>query len=503
VLSRLVLVQRPQVAALKALGYGNGEVAWHYVKSSLVIAALGAAMGIAAGAWFGWAMTRLYTMFFHFPILLYRLQPAIVVASVALALLAAALGALGAVWRAARMAPAEALRPDVPARYRVSLAERTGLGRVLTQPARMISRALQRHPGRAALSVLGIGLGTALMVVGTFSLDSIDLMMDVQFNVAQRFDVMTTFVLPASEGALEDTRRLPGVMAAEPFRAVPVRLRFAQRSRHTVLIGAQRGARLSRIIDSPSRVVDLPAGGLVLSGMLARVLGARPGDDVTVEVLEGPRRDVRLRLARVVDEYMGMNAYLELDALHALMQEDGTVSGAFLQVDQARARELYAALKATPRVAGVLLKDAALASFNDTMASMMRQMLAVYVLFAGIIAFGVVYNNARVSLAERSRELATLRVIGFSRGEVSYILLGEIAVLTLAALPVGCLMGYGMAAAMMSILETELWRLPFVILPRTYAFAMITSVSATIVSALIVRQRLDRLDLVAVLKMRE
>jgi putative ABC transport system permease protein len=503
VLSRLVLVQRPQVAALKALGYGNREVAWHYVKSSLAIALIGAAMGVAAGAWLGWAMTRLYTLFFHFPILLYRLQPAVVAESVVLGLAAAALGGLGAVWRAARMPPAEALRPEVPARYRVSLAERTGLGRFLTPPARMIARALQRHPGRAALSVLGIGLATALMVVGTFTMDSLDVMMDAQFNVAQRFDAMTTFVRPTSAGAIDDLRRLPGVMAAEPFRAVPVRLRFAHRSRHTVLTGVAPGARLSRVIDSPARVVDPPAGGLMLSAMLARVLGALPGDDVTVEVLEGPRRDVRMRLAGVVDEYLGMNAYLELDALHALMREAETLSGAYLQVDQARAGELYAALKATPHVAGVLLKDAALRSFNETMASMMRQMLAIYVLFAGIIAFGVVYNNTRISLAERSRELATLRVIGFSRGEVSYILLGEVAVLTLIALPVGCAMGYAMAAGMMSILETELWRLPFVILPRTYAFAVITSVGATIVSALIVRMRLDRLDLVAVLKIRE
>jgi putative ABC transport system permease protein len=503
VLSRLVLVQRPQVAALKALGYGNREVAWHYVKSSLAVALIGAAMGVAAGAWLGWAMTRLYTLFFHFPILLYRLQPAVVAESVVLGLAAAALGGLGAVWRAARMPPAEALRPEVPARYRVSLAERTGLGRFLTPPARMIARALQRHPGRAALSVLGIGLATALMVVGTFTMDSLDVMMDAQFNVAQRFDAMTTFVRPTSAGAIDDLRRLPGVMAAEPFRAVPVRLRFAHRSRHTVLTGVAPGARLSRVIDSPARVVDPPAGGLMLSAMLARVLGALPGDDVTVEVLEGPRRDVRMRLAGVVDEYLGMNAYLELDALHALMREAETLSGAYLQVDQARAGELYAALKATPHVAGVLLKDAALRSFNETMASMMRQMLAIYVLFAGIIAFGVVYNNTRISLAERSRELATLRVIGFSRGEVSYILLGEVAVLTLIALPVGCAMGYAMAAGMMSILETELWRLPFVILPRTYAFAVITSVGATIVSALIVRMRLDRLDLVAVLKIRE
>ena len=503
VLSRLVLVQRPQVAALKALGYSNRQVAWHYVKSSLIIAALGAAIGVAAGAWLGWAMTRLYTLFFHFPILLYRLQTALAVQSVGLGVLAAALGGSGAVWRAARLAPAEALRPEVPARYSVSLAERTGLGAYLTQPARMIARALQRHPGRAALSVLGIGLATALMVVGTFTLDSMDLMMDVQFNVAQRFDVMTTFVRPASAGAIDEIRRLPGVLAAEPFRAVPVRLRVAHRSRHTAITGIPRGARLSRIVDGPSRVVELPAGGLVLSAMLARVLGARPGDDVMVEVLEGQRRNVRLRLARVVDEYLGMNAYLELDALHALMQEGGTVSGAYLQVDEASARELYSTLKATPHVAGVLLKDAAVKSFNETMASMMRQMLAVYIVFAGIIAFGVVYNNARISLAERSRELATLRVIGFSRGEVSYILLGELAVVTLVALPVGCLMGYAMAASMMSLLETELWRLPFVILPRTYAFAAITSIGATVVSALIVRTRLDRLDLVAVLKMRE
>ena len=503
VLSRLVLVQRPQLAALKALGYSNGEVAWHYLKSSLVIAAIGAVIGVAAGAWFGWAMTRLYTLFFHFPILLYRLQPAVVAQAVAIGIAAAALGGLGAVRRAARLAPAEAMRPEVPARYRVTLAERAGLGRVLSQPARMIARALHRHPGRAALSVLGIGLATALMVVGTFTLDSMDLMMDAQFNVAQRFDVMATFALPASAGAIDDMRRLPGVMAAEPFRAVPVRLRFAHRSRHTVITGVPRDARLSRIVGAPARVVELPAGGLVVSAMLARVLGARPGDDLTVEVLEGERRNVRLRLAGVVDEYMGMNAYLELGALHALMREGGTLSGAYLQVDQSQSGRLYTVLKATPLVAGVLLKDAALKSFTDTMASMMRQMLAVYVLFAGIIAFGVVYNNARISLAERSRELATLRVIGFSRGEVSYILLGELAVVTLAALPVGCAMGYAMAASMMSMLETELWRLPFVILPRTYAFAVITSLGATLVSALVVRARLDRLDLVSVLKMRE
>jgi len=503
VLSRLVSVQRPQVAALKALGYANREIGWHFVKNSLAIAICGAVIGVAFGAWIGWAMTRLYTQFFHFPILLYRLQPMVVVQSAAVGLVAAVLGGAGAVWRAARLAPAEAMRPESPARYSISLPERLGIGRFLTQPTRIILRALQRHPGRTALSITGIGLATALMVVGAFMMDSVDVMMETSFNVAQRYEVMVTFAQPASGGALDDLRRLPGVMAAEPFRAVPVRLRFGHRSREAAILGATPDARLNRIVDGLSRIARVPPGGLLLSSMLARVLDVRRGDEVAVELLEGGRRTQRIEVAGVVDDFMGMNAYMDTRALHELMREGATVSGAYLRVDPLQSRVLYSTLKATPRVAGVLVKDAARQNLTDTFVSMMRQMLAVYMLFAGVIAFGVVYNNARISLAERSRELATLRVIGFSRAEISYILLGELFIITLIALPVGCAMGYGLAAGMMSLLETEMWRLPFVILPGTYALAIMTSAGTTIVSALIVRRRLDRLDLVAVLKIRE
>ncbi len=503
VLSRLVSVQRPQVAALKALGYGNRAVGWHYVKSSLAIAGAGAALGVAAGAWIGWAMTRLYAEFFHFPILLYRMQPAVIVQSVSVGLAAAACGGAGAVWRAVRMAPAEAMRPERPARYGVSVAERTGVGRFLSQPSRIILRAIQRHPGRTALSVTGIGLATALMVVGAFTMDALNAAMETQFGVAQRFDLMVSFALPTSSGALDDLRRLPGVMTAEPFRAVPARLRHGHRSRHTSILSADLNARLSRVIDPPSRVVPIPPGGLLLSGALAKALDARPGDLVTVELLEGERRDARVRLAGVADEFLGMNAYMESGSLHALMREGPTLSGAYLRVDAAREDALYTTLKATPRVAGVLLNAAAKENLDATFNAMTKQMIALFMLFAAIIAFGVVYNNARISLAERSRELATLRVIGFTRTEISYILLGELAVVTMIALPAGCLTGYGLASGMMSILETELWRLPFVILPRTYALAAATSTAATVVSALIVRRRLDRLDLVAVLKIRE
>jgi putative ABC transport system permease protein len=503
VLQRIVAVQRPQIAAIKALGYGNGAVAWHYVKWSLAIAFAGSAIGVGAGAWLGQAYTKLYTDFFDFPILLYVVEPRLLVEALAVGLGAAALGAIGAVRRAVALPPAEAMRPEAPARYRVSLAERLGLKRVLSQPGRIIFRTLERHPGRAALSVVGIGLGASLLILGTFGMGSIDVLMDTQFNVVQRFDVMVGLVEPSSSSALEDLRRLPGVIDAEPFRAVPVRLSRGGRSRITAIAGVPPEPRLNRVVDASMRVVALPPDGLVISEKLGRLLGVSPGDEVTVDILEGARVTRSIPVAGLVDEYMGLNVYMDLAALHREMREGDTISGAYLQVDGARTVELYQRLKMTPRVGSVLLKRAARESLEETMVSLMNQMLAIYVLFAAIIAFGVVYNNARISLSERSRELATLRVIGFSRGEVSYILLGELAVVTMAAIPVGLLIGYGMVASMQDAMDTELWRLPLVIRPATYAFSAATIVCATAVSALVVRRRLDRLDLVEVLKTRE
>ena len=503
VLSRIVLVQRAQIAALKALGYGNAAVAWHYVKWSIVVACAGAAVGLSAGAWLGWAMTQMYTLFFHFPLLLYRLEPVVIVESVAIALGAAVLGALAAVRRAVSLPPAEAMRPEAPARFSETWVERAGLRRLLSQPARIIVRTLQRHPGRAALSTVGIALAGSMLVLGNFSLDAVDVMMDVQFNVAQRYDLMASTVEPVSPGALDELRRLPGVMDAEPFRAVPARLRVGHRSRHAAILGVSAEARLNRVIDASLRALTPPPQGLVLSAKLAETLGVRRGDTVTVEVLEGRRPVRQVPVADLVDEYMGMNAYMELDALRQLMQEGGTLSGAYLLVDRGQVETLYRRLKETPRVGGVLLKRAAVESFQETFQSLVAQMQAIYVVFAAVIAFGVVYNTARISLSERSRELATLRVIGFTRAEVSYILLGELALVTLVAVPAGLALGYVFAGLLVAAMNSEMFRIPLIIAPRTYAFAAVVIVVATAVSAMVVRHRLDHLDLVEVLKTRE
>jgi putative ABC transport system permease protein len=503
VLSRIVSVQRSQIAALKAVGYSNRQVAWHYVKWGLVVALVGSALGIGCGALLGRGMTEMYTLFFHFPILEYRLDGGIVVQAIAISLAAAVLGALFAVRRAIRLQPADAMRPEAPELYRQTILERSRFARLLSQPTRIVLRTLSRHPGRAALSILGISAAAGMMVVGNFSLDAMDVMLDHQFNVAQLFDVMVSFVEPVSPRAEYELQRLPGVLDVERFRASPVRIRYQHRQRTTGITGLNNGARLNRVVDASFQVRSLPPGGLVLSAKLAELLQARVGDVVTVEFLTGARPVREIRVVALVDEFMGANAYMEIDTLARLLGEGPSLAGAYLSIDEAHAAELYQKLKDTPMVSGVLLKTAALESFEETLAEMIAMVRTTTVLFAAIMVFGVVYNSARISLSERSRELATLRVIGFTRAEIAYILLGEFILLAVLAIPIGMLVGYSLAAATVQAYDTELWRMPLVVAPATYAFSALTVIAATVVSAWIVRRKLHRLDLVEVLKTRE
>ncbi len=503
VLTRIISVQREQIAALKALGYSSFEVGVHYTQWSLVIAFLGGVAGTVGGGWLGSGMIEMYNDYFRFPFLEYRLSPGVVVGAVAISFLGAVLGAFTSVRRAVELPPAEAMRPEPPTTYRPSFIERAGLTRRLSQPARMVLRNLQRRPGRALASVVGIGFAAAMLIVGLFFLDAIDELMYVQFSVAQRQEVTVTFVEPSSSGALFEIGRLPGVVDAEPMRSVPARIRHGHRSRQVGILGLAADARLQRVVNTSLKPVALPPEGLVLTSKLAELLAVEPGDDVVVEVLEGARPVRRATVTALVDEYLGMSAYMEAGALHRLMREGRNLSGAFLTVDAAVADELYRRLKLIPAVAGVALKSAALEAFNKTMEESFGIMIFFNVLFAGIIAFGVVYNAARISLSERSRELASLRVMGLTRAEISFILLGELAVVTLAAVPLGLAVGYALAALVVTAYDTEVYRFPLVVSARTYGFSALTVLVAAAVSGLVVRRKLDHLDLVEVLKTKE
>jgi putative ABC transport system permease protein len=502
-LVRALTLQRPQIAALKALGYSNRELAWHYLKWALIIALAGAAMGVAAGAWLGSGMIELYNRYFRFPSLDYRLSPGVIAGAIGISLVAASLGARSAVARAVRVPPAEAMRPEAPARYRRSFLERIGLSRQIRPTIRMVLRNIERQPARSLASIVGIALAGAVLFVGLIMVDAMNSLIDTEFQVRMRQDVTVNFVEPRAAGAIHELGRLPGVMRVEAQRSVPVRLRAGHRERTLAITGLPGDNTLNRVVDQRGRDHALPPSGLLLSRILAEALGVTRGDDVLVEVLEGARPIITVNVADLIDDNMGLQAYMALDDLRRIMREGRVISGAYLQVDESRIAELYSRLKVVPAVAGVALTEAMLTSFRNTMAENLNLQIGINVIFAAIIAFGVVYNAARISLSERSRELASLRVLGFTRREISMILLSELAIVTILSMPVGALIGLGLSHLIFASFTSEVYRIPMVVSTNTIAWAWIVVAVAAILSGLVVRRRLDRLDLVAVLKTRE
>ena len=503
VLTRLIRIQREQIAALKAFGYNRYEVGWHYFKFVLLITFVGLVLGTVGGVLLGRNLTVMYTRFYKFPIFNFYFDYRVLITATAVSGLAALLGTLASVRAAMRLPPAEAMRPEPPARYRPTLVERTGLGRLMSPSARMIFRNLERQPVKAFLSSVGIAMAVAVLILGSFMMDSLDYMIMFQFSLAQRYDMNVAFAEPVTHEAIHEIGQLPGVIHCEPYRAIPTKMRLGSRERRVGIMGLLPNSELFRLLDVEEERVNVPPAGLMLSSKLAELLAAEIDDTLTVEVLEGERLIRQIPVTAMVTEFGGTNAYMNANALWTVMREDRTLSGAFLQVDSDQSDELYKTLKATPRVASVAVKEATLQSFRETIAENLLAMRTFNIMFACIIAFGVVYNNARISLSERSRELATLRVIGFTRAEISGILLGELGTLTVVGIPLGMFLGYLFALRMTSGLDTEVYRIPLVVNPATYAFAAAVVVIATIVSGLSVRRQLNKLDLVAVLKTKE
>ena len=503
VMSRTVNSQREQIAALKAFGYVNLEVGLHYLKSVLLIVVAALAVGLPLGMWFGRAVTEMYAKLFHFPEFYYRVNLAILLTAVGVSLAAAVLGTLGAVARAVRLPPAEAMRPEPPTGYGPTLAERIGLKRLVPPIVLMVLRQLERHPVKTALSTVAIALAAAILVLGNYFEDSVNYMMNAQFHWVQRYDMAVVTTEAVSDRAIYELESMPGVIRAEPHRSASARLRAGPRSRRVGIMGIRPDAQLFGLVNADGQLSPLPPAGLLVSEKLAEVLGVQVGDSVQVEFLEGKRPVRQVLIADTLRDFAGLSAYMDIHNLRRLLLEGPVVNGAHLLVDGARVDKLYRDLKETPAIAGALVKRNAIDSFERTVGENLGTMKTINLLFACVIAVGVVYNSARISLAERSRELATLRVIGFTRGEISAILLGELAVVTLLAIPLGLAMGRGFAWWMSTAFDQELFRFPLVVSNYTYAFAAAIVLAASILSGLAVRRRLDQLDLVAVLKARE
>jgi putative ABC transport system permease protein len=503
VLSRLVQLQRVHIAALKAMGYSDGRISLHYLVLAWVIVLIGVVGGTGLGAWLGKLLTNLYGSYFGIPLLTYRLHPTTLVIGAAISLIAGFVGAVTSVRGIVRLPPAEAMRPAPPASYRRTLLERTGIQALFGQSGRMVIREIGRRPLRTSVSAVGIAMAVGVLVVGRFAMDALEYLIDVQFNRAWREDVTVVFTQPRAERATREVGHLPGVIRSEGLRAVAVRWRSEHRWRDGVLFGYPDDGRLRQLVTTDGEVVPIPERGLVLTRKLGEIIGVAPGDRVTVEVREGARPTVELPVVALVDEMFGLQGHMRLPVLASMLGEEPSVSMAVLNVDARYQRDIRERTTDFPLIADVTTNDEFVRHFREESGEYWAAMTAILTLFAGAIAVGVIYNNARISLSVRSRDLASLRVLGFTKREIASVLLGELSIQVLLSIPLGMAFGRWLAEAVMGTVDPERYRLPAAVAPETYAFALLVVIASAIVSALLVRHKVYGLDLIAVLKTRE
>ncbi len=500
VLARLLTLQREQIAILKAFGFTNRQIVVHYLKFALVMVAVGTILGGCGGVALGHRLVLMYHKFFRFPDLAFHPDRTAFPLALLVCATAAFIGVFGAVRRAARLPPAEAMRPEPPANYRPAAIERTGIGNLLSHTFRIAVRNIERRPAQALFTVTGLALATGILIVPNCFRDGVEEILDFQWDVVQRQDVGVGLVEPSSIQVRHLFRQLPGVVRVEPFRQAFVRISYGHQRRQLAIQGLPADGLHNRVLDERSRQIQLPTEGLVVSAKLAEVLGARPGSQLVVEALEGKRQIRTVHLVGLAEDFAGMAAYMDLHALNRLLDEGDIITGANFHIDGARRADFLRALKGIPRINWVAIKESLRENFRQTTAASIGLIQLIYMVFAIVVAFGVVYNNARISLAERARELATLRVIGFSRREVGTVLVTELVILALAAVPLGLLIGTGFAKAILRAVNTETVRLPLILTAANYSFAVLVVAVASTISALVVLRMLNHLDLIGALK---
>jgi putative ABC transport system permease protein len=503
VLARLVDTEREVIGLLKAFGYRNRAIFLHYGQLAILLSVGGLLLGSLLGTWLGRSLAGLYQRYFVFPFLEFRAGADSYLIGIAATLIAVLAGAAMAVTRAARLTPAEAMRPPAPVDFSGRWTMSAARALVPDEPSRMVLRGLFRRPVRSLLTVLGLASALALYIASASATDNVDRMIELAFGKAEREDLVVTFAEPRDARALYELARMPGVLRVEPFRATSARLVAGHREVREGLVGSTPAADLSRAVDLDGKVMEPPQSGVVISSRLARRLDVAAGDPIRAIITEGERPVIELPVSAVIDTPLGSAARLDRANLNRLLREGTTLSGAYLAVDSNYADAVFRSLKETPQVAGVTSQKAIVQGVRNTVAEQMGIVTLFNTMFAALIVLGVVYNSARISLSERARDLASMRVLGFRRSEVSYVLLGELGLLVLLSIPLGIALGIALTFYVADQFSADLYTIPMGFNPQTPAGGVLAVLVASAATALLIRSKVDRLDLVRALKTRE
>lgn len=501
--SRLIALHRSQIAALKALGYTRWEVSAHYLKLIMLMSLVGTLPGLAVGGLLGQWMSSNYEAYFRFPELHFSISPASALIGLVAGILPGLIGATAGILSAFRMAPAEAMRPLIPPPFQATLIEKLNLQRLLSPVGRMVFRNLLQRPLRLILVTLSLSAALAIVVSAGSWADMIDFLLKTQFQRLQREDISVSLLRPRPLSAVQELSRLPGVISVEAYRSVPVRISYLNHKRELQVTGWPDKSEMRELLDRELKPIQIAPSGIMLSRFFEKNWEMKPGDKIRIEPLEGEGQTLTVEVVGFTDELIGISANMKIQELWKIMGEEPVYNVMAIKADPLRITELYISLQNSPEVGAVNLKEALYKGFSDTFGQMIRTTTNVLMIASLLIAFGIIYNSARVSFSERAWELASLRVLGFKRSEVSRVLLLEIGVQVALSLLPGCLLGLGLTHLSMNLIHTETFAFPVIVENQTYARGLLAILLGFAASVTVVYRMTGKLNPAEALKARE
>ncbi|MGI6238982.1 MAG: FtsX-like permease family protein [Christensenellales bacterium] len=500
-MTRMVDEQRTQIGVLKALGYAPGAILWKYVFYAGSAAALGSVIGFFGGsALFPKVIWMAYDIMYGFA----PLQPVYDWGLGAASLAVSLFCAVGATWFAVKRdlarTPAALLRPQAPkAGKRIFLERVTPLWRRLTFLQKVAIRNIFRYKKRLVMMIIGIGGCTALLVTGLGIRDSVRNVVDHQYDEITVYDIAVHFVEPQDaraqvemiESGAEDWLFLHEGAAEASAGGVT----------KTINLIATDAADISAYLDlhdNEARVSPPGAGEAVISRGLHELTGAGVGDEITVR--DGDMREMRLTVSGVFDNYVYHYVYVRAETCRALWGYAPDVKTAYVNApenaDLHRAAARIADLQDVGNVSVNLDVRARVGSMMDGLDSV----ILLVVFSAGALAFIVLYNLTNINITERTREIATIKVLGFYPKETASYVFSENLILCMISALAGLPLGKWLHAFVMSQIRIDMMYFRVRILAPSYLIAVALTLAFAGLVHFVLRFKLEKIDMAQSLK---
>ena len=503
-MGRMVENQRTQIGVLKAVGFTNVQVLTYYMSYSAIIAFIGSFIGSIIGTYMGVGMTKLYNQYFNLPLGDVKIYGEFVVPAFMLTLFFCLFAGYNSCKAIFKIMPSEAMREKSPQSGKKIIVEKIDLiWRNISYLEKIIIRNLFRYKKRALLISIGVIFSSAILLVALSMSDSMNFMIKQQYGNIQDYDIKVKLSKLISVEELNNIKNITHVKELEPVLETGVEISNGWKSKNVGFTALVKDPQMYKVEDKNGNAISIPKNGILISEKLANTLGVKVNDSVNIKFYFPGKDKKEMVVKGIVVQYLGLSTYTSMDNLNGILGEGMIASSAVLKLDNINfENEVKDKLRDMPNVTSVESKTDSLNALLKTMGGM-EASIGVYIILSGILLIAVLYNIATINIFERQRELATLKVLGFTNNEVKKLIFNENYIIVIFGMIIGLPFGKWLGAYLMASSSTDAYTIPYIIEIKTYIIAIILTLLFTAITNLTLMKKIKALDMIEVLKNKE